>query len=63
MEFENGAAMYAHDFDKNYSIKSISIRNEKVVVELEEWQQNNIVWIGEEAIQLQETSLGVVKVV
>lgn len=35
-EFESGAAMYAHEFEKNYSMESISVRDSKVVVTLAE---------------------------
>lgn len=36
-EYENGAAMYAHDFDKNYQVERLSIRDGKIVVDLKEW--------------------------
>ena len=51
-EFENGAAMYAHGFDKNYLVESISIRDSKIVVTLTERKQMNMTWIGEEAVAM-----------
>lgn len=33
-EFESGAAMYAHEFEKNYSVESIAVRDSKIVVRL-----------------------------
>ncbi len=50
-EYESGAAMYAHGFDKNYEVKSISVRENKAVVTLaEREQQANLTWFGEEAV-------------
>lgn len=48
-EYESGAVIYAHEFEKNYSVESISVRDSKDVVTLAEWKQANINWIGEEA--------------
>ena len=53
-EYESGAEMYAHEFEKNYCIESISVRDAKIVVNLAEWKQANITWIGEEAVAMPE---------
>lgn len=49
-EYENGAALYAYDFDRNYYVQSISVRGNKVVVTLAERKLKNITWIGEDAV-------------
>lgn len=51
-EYESGAAMYAHEFEKNYGVESISARDAKIVVTLAEWRQTNVAWIGEEAVTM-----------
>lgn len=53
-EYESGATMYAHEFEKNYCVESISVRDSKVVVTLAEWKQDKITWIGEEAVAIPE---------
>lgn len=53
-EYESGSAMYAHEFEKNYCIESISVRDSKVVVTLAEWKQDKFTWIGEEAVAIPE---------
>lgn len=53
-EYESGAAMYAHEFEKNYCVESISVRDSKVVVTLKEWKQDKITWIGEDAVAMLE---------
>ena len=53
-EYESGAAMYAHEFEKNYAVESISVRDSKVLVTLAEWKQADITWIGEEAVAMTE---------
>lgn len=53
-DYESGATMYAHEFEKNYCVASISIRDSKIVVTLVEWEQANITWIGEEAVTIQK---------
>lgn len=37
IEYENGAAMYAHEFGKNYQVESFSARDRKIVVALKDW--------------------------
>ena len=49
-EYESGAVMYAHEFEKNYCVERISVRDAKIVVTLAEWKQADITWIGEEAV-------------
>ena len=53
-EYESGVAMYAHEFEKNYCVESISGRDSKVVVTLAKWKQATITWIGEEAVAMPE---------
>ena len=53
-EYESGAAMYAHEFEKKYCVESISVRDSKVVVTLAEWKQDKITWIGEDAVAMPE---------
>ena len=51
-EYESGAAMYEHEFEKNYCVESISVRDSKIVVTLTEWKQTNVTWFGEEAVAM-----------
>lgn len=52
-EYPDGSTLYSKVFDKYYLIDSISVRGEKVVVNLKEKKQEQVGpvnWIGEEAI-------------
>lgn len=51
-EYESGAALYVHDFDRNYSVESISMRDSKIVVTLAERVQVNMTWIGEGSVEV-----------
>ncbi len=53
-EYESGTAMYAHEFEKNYCMDSISVRDSKVVATLAEWKPADITWIGKEAVAMSE---------
>lgn len=53
-EYKSGAEMYAQEFEKNYCVEGISVRDTKIVVTLAEWKQTNITWIGEEAVAMPE---------
>ena len=49
-EFESGEKAASYEFEKNYVIDSMFVRNNKIIVNLKEAEINNINWIGEEQV-------------
>ena len=51
MNFPNGEALTATEFEKNYLLDSLTVENNTIVLTLRENDAINVVnWVGEEAV-------------